>query len=150
MKNIGILGGGIWGSALAKLLSDNNVLIYARDQKVVDSINQKKISPKLKFSSFNNNVKSTLNISELQNSDYLFITLPVQNIREVLKNYSIKNKKQHIIIGSKGIEIDTKLFIKDGLFDIPEAREKFIKKFENNKVNENQLIIEGKIPELNI
>tara|TARA_Y100000590_G_C15697283_1_gene1005574 strand:- start:131 stop:2098 length:1968 start_codon:yes stop_codon:yes gene_type:complete len=39
---------------------------------------------------------------------------------------------------------NTKLFIKDGLFDIPEAREKFIKKFENNKVNENQLIIEGK------
>ena len=36
---IGIIGGGVWGTALAKLFSDKEVLIYARDQKVVDSIN---------------------------------------------------------------------------------------------------------------
>ena len=30
MKKIGILGGGVWGSALAKLLSNNKVCIYAR------------------------------------------------------------------------------------------------------------------------
>ena len=37
-----------------------------------------------------------------------------------------------------------KLFLKCGAFDIPEVRKKFIKKFDNNKVNKNQLIIEGR------
>ena len=48
MKKIGILGGGVWGSALAKLLSDDNVIIYARDKNIVESINNKKLIPKLK------------------------------------------------------------------------------------------------------
>ena len=39
---------------------------------------------------------------------------------------------------------NAKLFLKSGSFDIPEVRKKFIKKFDNNKVNKNQLIIEGK------
>ena len=39
---------------------------------------------------------------------------------------------------------NAKLFLKSGAFDIPEVRKKFIKKFDNNKVNKNQLIIEGK------
>ena len=41
---------------------------------------------------------------------------------------------------------NAKLFLKSGSFDIPEVRKKFIKKFDNNKVNKNQLIIEGKSP----
>ena len=41
MKNIGILGGGVWGSALAKLLSNHKVLIFSRDTKIVGSINEK-------------------------------------------------------------------------------------------------------------
>ena len=36
---IGILGGGVWGSALAKLFSNQEVLIYTRDKKVMKSIN---------------------------------------------------------------------------------------------------------------
>ena len=113
MKNIGILGGGVWGSALAKLLSNHKVLIFSRDTKIVDSINEKRLNPRLKSTAFNENVRATSEIEELSMTDYLFIALPVQNIREVLKKYSFKNKKQEIIIGSKGIEIDTKLFIKD-------------------------------------
>ena len=39
---------------------------------------------------------------------------------------------------------NAKLFLKCGAFDIPEVRKKFIKKFDNNNVNKNQLIIEGR------
>ena len=39
---------------------------------------------------------------------------------------------------------NTKLFFKDRFFDIPAVRETFIKKFENNKVDKNRLITEGK------
>ncbi len=62
---IGILGGGVWGSALARVLSNNKVIIYARDEKIVKSINEHKINPKLKYSSFNENV------TEISSSKFL-------------------------------------------------------------------------------
>ena len=93
MKKIGILGGGVWGSALAKLLSNSRVCIFARDEKVVNFINEHKFNPKLKYAVFNENVTATLDLTDLQKTDYLIIALPSQNIREVLKDYSIKNKK---------------------------------------------------------
>ena len=46
---IGILGGGVWGSALARVLSKNKVIIYARDHTIVQSINEHKLNPKLKL-----------------------------------------------------------------------------------------------------
>ena len=116
MKKIGILGGGVWGSALAKLLSNSRVCIFARDEKVVNYINEHKFNPKLKYTVFNDNVTTTLDITNLQKVDYLIITLPSQNIREVLKKYSMENKNQQIIIASKGIEIESKLFLKDSAF----------------------------------
>ena len=113
MKKIGILGGGVWGSALAKLLSSSKVFIFARNEKIVNSINDHKFNPKLKYAVFNDNVTSTLDITDLQKVDYLLIVLPSQNIREALNKYTIKNKKQQIIIASKGIEIESKLFLSD-------------------------------------
>ena len=43
---------------------------------------------------------------------------------------------------------NSKLFLKDWSFDITRVRKKFIEKFDNNKVNEKQLIIEGSSPKL--
>ena len=113
MNKIGIIGGGVWGSALAKLLSRNKVLIYARDTNIVSSINEHRINPKLKYVIFNDNVSSTSDIKDLHNYDYIFLALPSQNIREVMKEYSNKNKNQNIIIASKGIEIQSKLLLHD-------------------------------------
>ena len=108
---IGILGGGVWGSALARVLSNNKVIIYARDEKIVKSINEHKINPKLKYSSFNENVTATTSLKEIRNVKFLFITLPAQNIREVIKDSSLHNKNHHIIICSKGIEISSSKFL---------------------------------------
>ena len=113
MKKIGIIGGGVWGSALARLLSNSNVCIFARDEKIVKSINEHKFNPKLKYAIFNENVRATLDLNDLQKTDYLVIALPTQNIREVLKEYSTKKENQQIIIASKGIEIETRLLLKD-------------------------------------
>ena len=113
MNKIGIIGGGVWGSALAKLLSGNKVLIYARDTNIVSSINEHRINPKLKYVIFNDNVSSTSNLKDLHNYDYIFLALPSQNIREVMKEYNNNNKNQNIIIASKGIEIQSKLFLHD-------------------------------------
>jgi len=67
---IGILGGGVWGSALARVLSNNKVIIYARDEKIVKSINEHKINPKLKYSSFNENVTATTTLSIIPEQDF--------------------------------------------------------------------------------
>ena len=111
--SIGILGGGVWGSALARVLSQNKVKIYARDENLVKSINDHKINPKLKYSSFNENVSATLSLNDLQNTKYLFIALPAQNIREVIQNSTLHNKNHHVVICSKGIEIASSKFLTD-------------------------------------
>ena len=83
------------------------------NEKIVKSINEHKFNPKLKYAVFNDNVRATLDLTDLQKTDYLVIALPSQNIREVLKKYSIQKKSQQIIIASKGIETETNLFLND-------------------------------------
>ena len=109
--NIGILGGGVWGSALARLLSSNKVTIFTRDSKVTDSINNHRFNPKLKYVVFNDNVSAQTNLELLSDMQYIFIALPSQNIREVLSSINLQNKYQEIIIASKGIEIKSGLLL---------------------------------------
>ena len=115
---IGILGGGVWGSALARVLSKNEVIIYARDINIVKSINDHKLNPKLKYSSFNDNVSATTSLKDIRNVKYLFITLPAQNIREVIQETIFHNKNHHIIICSKGIEISSSKFLTEVIEEI--------------------------------
>ena len=108
---IGILGGGVWGSALAKLFSDQEVLIYTRDKKVMNSINDHHFNPKLKYATFNDNVKATDDLENITKKNLIFIALPAQNIREVLSNSYFQNLNADVIIASKGIEISSSLFL---------------------------------------
>ena len=108
---IGILGGGVWGSALAKLFSDQEVLIYTRDKKVMNSINDHHFNPKLKYATFNDNVKATDNLEEIAKKNIIFIALPSQSIREVLSKSYFQNIDADIIIASKGIEISSSMFL---------------------------------------
>ena len=110
---IGILGGGVWGSALARLLSNNKVYLFARDPKVVNSINEHHFNPKLKYVVFNDNVSAKKDFNLINDMDYLFIALPSQTIREVLSSVNLDNEDQEIIIASKGIEIETTLLLSD-------------------------------------
>lgn len=108
---IGILGGGVWGSALAKLFSDQEVLIYTRDKKVMNSINDHHFNPKLKYAIFNDNVKATDDLEEITKKNIIFIALPSQTIREVLSKSYFHNLDADIIIASKGIEISSSMFL---------------------------------------
>ena len=108
---IGILGGGVWGSALAKLFSDQEVLIYTRDKKVMNSINDHHFNPKLKYAIFNDNVKATDDLEEITKKNIIFIALPSQTIREVLSKSYFHNLEADIIIASKGIEISSSMFL---------------------------------------
>ncbi len=115
---IGIIGGGVWGSALAKLLSNNKISIIARDKKVVNSINEHRFNPKLKYAVFNENVSATTDLNEVKNVDYLFLALPSQNIRSVLSKVNFLNFNQEIIIASKGIEIESASFLNEVVYKV--------------------------------
>ena len=86
---IGIIGGGVWGSAIAKLLSYNKVCIITRDTKIVTSINEHRFNPRLKYAVFNENVSATADLNEAKDMDYLFLTLPSQKIRDVLSKVDL-------------------------------------------------------------
>ena len=111
--SIGVLGGGVWGSALAKLLSKNKVTIFTRNTKVADSINNHHFNPKLKYVIFNGNVSAKTNLDLLSDMQYIFIALPSQKIREVLSLGNLKSKDQEIIIASKGIELQSGLLLNE-------------------------------------
>ena len=111
--SIGIIGGGVWGSALARVLSQNKVIIYARDENIVKSINEHKLNPKLKYASFNDNVTATNDLAELKNLEFILIALPAQKIRSVIEQNNFHNKNHNIIICSKGIEISSSKFLTD-------------------------------------
>ena len=117
MKKIGIIGGGVWGSALAKLLGSEKVQIYIRDKKIADSINNFKLNPKLKYATFSDNVRATTILKDLENVDYLILALPAQNIKGVLSDFNISNKNQNIIIASKGIDIDSVKFLSEVVYE---------------------------------
>ena len=110
---IGIIGGGVWGSAIAKLLSNNKVCIITRDTKIVTSINEHRFNPRLKYAVFNENVSATADLNEAIDMDYLFLTLPSQKIRDVLSKVDLSKNTQEIIIASKGIEIESCSFLSD-------------------------------------
>ena len=116
--NIGILGGGVWGSALAKLLSNNKVTIFTRDTKVVESINHHHFNPKLKYVVFNKNVSAQIELEALTDMQYIFIALPSQKIREVLSSCNLINKDQEIIITSKGIELESGLLLNEVIKEV--------------------------------
>ena len=110
---IGIIGGGVWGSAIAKLLSNNKVCIITRDTKIVTSINEHRFNPRLKYAVFNENVSATTDLNKAKDMDYLFLTLPSQKIRDVLSKVDLSKNTQEIIIASKGIEIESCSFLSD-------------------------------------
>tara|TARA_B110000438_G_scaffold264473_1_gene277177 strand:- start:2085 stop:4058 length:1974 start_codon:yes stop_codon:yes gene_type:complete len=82
-------------------------------------------------------------------------------------SYEKKNIEKNIVYGSfvNNIKInqsviniwskilnqnpDSKLYLKCSSFDIPEAKNNFLKRIENAKINKNQLIIEGRTAKTN-
>jgi|TARA_B110000438_G_scaffold218830_1_gene211728 glycerol-3-phosphate dehydrogenase (NAD(P)+) len=115
---VAVLGGGVWGSALTRLLSKNEVILYARDKKIVKSINEHRLNPKLKYVVFNKNVTATDDIDQLNDADYIFIALPAQSVRGVVSLIKSSNNNQEFIIASKGIEIHSLMLLSDVVKEI--------------------------------
>lgn len=119
---IAVIGSGAWGSALANVLADNNinVVLYGRDEKIVDEINKKHILSKyLGDSKLNEKLVATTNFSSaLKGSDYILIAVPSKSVVEIIKKINLNlDHKVKIINATKGLEINTNRTIQNLIYD---------------------------------
>lgn len=116
--NITLLGGGSWGTALSKLLSENghNVTVWLRDENQCKELTTSRINKKyLPKVTIPENIKFTSDINEaVKDAKILLLVVPTQQIRGVLKQIKDEYKENKIIINaSKGIEIQTMGLVSD-------------------------------------
>jgi glycerol-3-phosphate dehydrogenase (NAD(P)+) len=125
-KDIGIIGAGSWGIALAYLLSNNghNVIVWSRREETVQKLrayhgNEDKLPGVILDSS----VKFTSDMEEaVKGKDIIVLVVPSSHMRETVKKMApfIENSEEHqqiIVNCTKGIEESTLMVMSDVILD---------------------------------
>jgi glycerol-3-phosphate dehydrogenase (NAD(P)+) len=101
MKKISIVGGGVWGRALAQSFSNRHeILLYSLPGSILDFKNPK--------------VKISYELSDLKDTKYLFLVVPTNAVREASRNIKpFIDDDCKIIICTKGIEPETGLLMSE-------------------------------------
>jgi len=111
MKNVYILGGGSFGTAIGNQLASNKknkVVLFVRseiqEKEINESHTNKKYFPNKTLNTF---LSATSKVSDLSNADLIFISIPSKKIKKVIKNSAPFIKKEALIINlSKGVYKD--------------------------------------------
>lgn len=108
-KNIGVIGGGAWGTALAQsaCLAGCNVTLWAREEDTVNDINQNHINGAfLKDVPLDPKLRATTDLEKIANQDAILIVTPAQFVRSVLSDLApfLQLSSVPLIICAKGIE----------------------------------------------
>ncbi len=104
-SQVGVVGMGSFGAALAKLLSPNtDVLIYSRNNKKVKNFNT---NHSFKGVAFEHNVVATDSLADIaEKCDLIFIVIPSANLRSLMKEFGpMLNPSKIIIHGIKGLDL---------------------------------------------
>lgn len=117
-KKISVLGGGSWGTALSKLLSENGhkVTVWLRDEKQCKELSENRVNKKyLPNVKIPENVLFTSDINEAaKTTEILLLVIPTQIVRGVLRQIKDEYKNGKIIVNaSKGIEIGSLSLVSD-------------------------------------
>lgn len=114
--NISVIGGGSWGLALSKVLSDNNhnVLVYDVNEKIVNKINELHLCVQLD-EYIPEDIKATTTISEAINfSDIILFVVPTKVLRFAINDVLKHLKSEKLFINAaKGIEPETFLRVSE-------------------------------------
>lgn len=116
MKKIGVIGAGAWGTALTQNLanSGHDIILWARETEVVDSINNNHENsiflPKIRL---NEMIKATSDKNNLSDCDLFLIMTPAQHIRKTLVEFKDIIDDKPFVIGAKGIELETGSLLSD-------------------------------------
>lgn len=105
MTRLAVIGGGAWGTALAQVASSSgqDVLMWAREPEVVDSINDSHENRLfLAGQTLNRTVRATGDLADLEDCDAWLVVTPAQHMRAVLESAPCAG--QPLILCAKGIE----------------------------------------------
>lgn len=111
---VGIIGGGAWGTALAAVMAQihDNVLLWAREDDVVRSINElHENNLFLPGISLSPRIDATAEMMRMADCDTLLIVTPAQHVRATLS--ALPDSAAPLIFCAKGIEADTQMLVSD-------------------------------------
>lgn len=123
MEKISVIGAGSWGSALARILGDNqhDVLLYDTDHDVVDEINQYHTNlKKLPIGCLPERVKATNVMKEaLDFAQIVILAVPTKVLREVLGQMNEHLTSPKLFVNtSKALEPKTFLRVSEVLREV--------------------------------
>ncbi|RTZ59313.1 MAG: NAD(P)-dependent glycerol-3-phosphate dehydrogenase [Gammaproteobacteria bacterium] len=123
---LGIVGGGAWGCALAHIFSQNHeVLVFDRNPRKVKLINSS-IYPVDGSLKIDPRIRATESLDELlEFAEVVFISVPTQAVREVLKKFPSEFEKP-IINTAKGVEIKSFKTLSEVVLEILPRVEYFV------------------------
>lgn len=129
---ITVIGAGSWGSALARIISDNGykVLMYDTDQTIVDEINTFHTNiKKLPVGKLNDDVFATTDLKEAVDfGTIILLVVPTAVIRNVLKKINeVIDRPKIFVNASKGIEPNSFKRVSEIVKE--EIESKFVKSF---------------------
>jgi len=110
MTKIGVIGAGAWGTALAQSLANSgrDVIIWAREAEVVDSINSRRENSLfLKNIRLNEMIKATADGNDLNDCEVFLISTPAQHVRSTIDAMQEMLSNKPFILCAKGIEIES-------------------------------------------
>lgn len=118
---IAIIGAGGWGTAVAKVLSENNhkVTIWTHETDVIEELNSSRSNSKyLPGIQIGHEIKATDNPDAIKRCDLYVLAIPTQYIRPVFKQYQFPIKDKILVNLSKGIEKNTLMRVSEILNDV--------------------------------
>jgi glycerol-3-phosphate dehydrogenase (NAD(P)+) len=128
MANIGIIGGGAFGTAMACVIrkSGHDVLIWAREPEVVASINQESVNTAfLPGVTLPQGIRATGDIAMATgDKDFILIAVPAQHMRTIAGNMNPSLRRLTPVVScSKGIERGSNALMPEVLAAmLPEAK----------------------------
>jgi len=125
-RNIGIIGGGAWGTALAQTLclAGRQVLLWAREADVVSEINDTHANtPFLPGVTLDKGLRATSALGDLAACDVILMVAPAQHLRAVgAELRKAVPAGMPVLICAKGIEQATGKLLVEVLSEVmPEA-----------------------------
>ncbi|MCT4575274.1 MAG: NAD(P)-dependent glycerol-3-phosphate dehydrogenase [Alphaproteobacteria bacterium] len=122
MKKITVIGGGAFGTSLAMTAAkaNNDVILWAREQDVVQEINESHTNRFLPKATLPDNIIATNDMQEaLSSPDIVLFVTPAQYVRDTFKEILPKlNSKTPVVICAKGIEVKTGLLLSEVIKEI--------------------------------
>ena len=127
MGKVTVFGAGAWGSTMAQVLCDagNDVLLWGRNQHVVDGINSTHTNVKyLSNHILPSELKATSDLNEaFAFSQSYVLAIPSSQLRATLKEWKPRFSENSLVISTlKGIEISTQLRMTEVINEILDLR----------------------------